>query len=139
MKYLFLVLGFLFCSASLKAQDIIGSVKRGPYLIAELSIKARDTTNFYKLRFLDPSSEILKSIEFHCSEKQLEELYIFFKDMLTKKNGTSNNIQVGKYTFNVTTQKMMGLRNLAIQINEDYHFGLNGKEIDKLMNKNTNE
>ena len=136
MKILFSLFAFLLFSTSLIAQDNIGSVKRGSMLIADLSVKKGDTTNIYKLRFLDATSDILKSIEFNYTEKQLKELYLLLKGMLSEKNGTSKDIQIGKHSLNITTQKIMGLRNLAIQVNEEYRFGLNGRELDKLININ---
>jgi hypothetical protein len=55
--------------------------------------------------------------------------------MLIEKNGVSNDIQIGKYKFNVTTQKMMGMKNVLITIDESSNFGLNGNEINKLFGK----
>ena len=139
MKLLFSLFAFLLLSTNLIAQDNIGNVKRGNVLIAELSVKKGDTINIYKLKFLDASKDILKSIEFDYTEKQLKELYLFLKGMLSEKNGTNKDIQVAKHILNITTQKVMGLRNLEIQVNEEYKFGLNGKELDKLFNMNVSE
>ena len=61
MKKITLILSVLLLSSTLMAQTAVGNVKRGPYLIAELSFKSVDTTNTYKLRYLDAKSDILKS------------------------------------------------------------------------------
>ena len=71
------------------AQNVVGNVKRGPYLIAELTVINGDTSNLYKLRFLDVRKEILKSIEFNSKQSQIDELYLFFTKMLSEKNGES--------------------------------------------------
>ena len=34
-----------------------------------------------------------------------DEIYIFFNKMLVEKNGVSNDIQIGKYKFNLTNKK----------------------------------
>ena len=117
------------------AQNVVGNVKRGPYLIAELTVINGDTSNLYKLRFLDVRKEILKSIEFNSKQSQIDELYLFFTKMLSEKNGESGDIQMGKYKINATNQKMLGLKNIVITIDEEYNFGLNGKEINKLFGK----
>ena len=117
------------------AQEDIGSVKRGYVLIAQLTVKKEDSSNVYKLRFLDASTETLKSIDFKYTETQLDELYIFLNNMLTEKNGTTKDLEIGNNKLTVTTQKMMGLRNVLITVNENYSFGLNGKELSKLFKK----
>ena len=118
------------------SQNVLGNVKRGPFLIAELSFKSIDTTNTYKLRYLDAKLEILKSIDFNENQKFIDELYNFFTKMLSEKNGVSNDIQIGKLKLNATTQKMMGMRNIVITIDESSNFGLNGNELNKLFGKN---
>jgi hypothetical protein len=135
MKRVLLVLFFLFFSSTLMAQNVVGNVKRGPYLIAELTVINGDTSNLYKLRFLDVRKEILKSIEFNSKQSQIDELYLFFTKMLSEKNGESGDMQIGKYKINATNQKMLGLKNIVITIDEEYNFGLNGKEINKLFGK----
>ena len=135
MKKITLILSVLLLSSTLMAQTAVGNVKRGPYLIAELSFKSIDTTNTYKLRYLDAKSDILKSIEFIANQNLIDEIYIFFNKMLVEKNGVSNDIQIGKYKFNLTTQKMMGMKNVLITIDESSNFGLNGNEINKLFGK----
>ena len=135
MKKITLILFVLLLSSTLMAQTAVGNVKRGPYLIAELSFKSVDTTNTYKLRYLDAKSDILKSIEFIANQNLIDEIYTFFTKMLIEKNGVSNDIQIGKYKFNVTTQKMMGMKNVLITIDESSNFGLNGNEINKLFGK----
>jgi hypothetical protein len=135
MKRVLLVLSFLFFSSTLMAQNVVGNVKRGPYLIAELTVINGDTSNLYKLRFLDVRKEILKSIEFNSKQSQIDELYLFFTKMLSEKNGESGDMQIGKYKINATNQKMLGLKNIVITIDEEYNFGLNGKEINKLFGK----
>jgi hypothetical protein len=135
MKKIILILCVLLLSSTLMAQTAVGNVKRGPYLIAELSFKSIDTTNTYKLRYLDAKSDILKSIEFIANQKLIDEIYTFFTKMLVEKNGVSNDIQIGKYKFNVTNQKMMGMKNVLITIDESSNFGLNGNEINKLFGK----
>jgi hypothetical protein len=135
MKRVLLVLFVLFFSSTLMAQNVVGNVKRGPYLIAELTVMNGDTSNQYKLRFLDVRKEILKSIEFNSNQSKIDELYLFFTKMLSEKNGESGDIQIGKYKINATNQKMLGLKNIVITIDEEYNFGLNGKEINKLFGK----
>ena len=130
-----LLLFVLFYTTNLMAQTAVGNVKRGPYLIAELTVINGDTSNLYKLRFLDVRKEILKSIEFNSNQSKIEELYLFFIKMLSEKNGESADMQMGKYKINATNQKMLGLKNIVITIDEEYNFGLNGKEINKLFGK----
>lgn len=130
-----LLLFVLFFTTNLMAQNVVGNVKRGPYLIAELTVINGDTSNLYKLRFLDVRKEILKSIEFNSNQSKIEELYLFFTKMLSEKNGESGDMQIGKYKINATNQKMLGLKNIVITIDEEYNFGLNGKEINKLFGK----
>ncbi len=117
------------------SQSIVGNVKRGPFLIAELSVKISDTSNLYKLKYLDAKSEILKSIEFNMNQIQIDSLYSTFYNMLSEKNGTSKDFEIGKHKVSVTTQKMMGLRNVLITLNESSNFGLNGNELNRLFNK----
>ena len=135
MKRILLVVFVLFFSSTLMAQNVVGNVKRGPYLIAELTVINGDTSNLYKLRFLDVRKEILKSIEFNSKQSQIDELYLFFTKMLSEKNGESADMLMGKYKINATNQKMVGLKNIVITIDEEYNFGLNGKEINKLFGK----
>jgi hypothetical protein len=135
MKKLTLAVCVSLLSTTLMAQNAVGNVKRGPYLIAELSFKSIDTVNTYKLKYLDASTSILKSIEFNANQQFIDELYNIFTKMLVEKNGASNDIEVGKFKVNITTQKMMGLRGLLITINESSSFGLGGSEISKLFNK----
>ena len=135
MKKLILLLCVILLSTTLIAQNVVGNVKRGPYLIAELTVINGDTSNLYKLRFLDVRKEILKSIEFNSKQSQIDELYLFFTKMLSEKNGESADMQMGKYKINATNQKMLGLKNIVITIDEEYNFGLNGKEINKLFGK----
>jgi hypothetical protein len=135
MKKIFLLLCVIFFSKFLVAQNVVGNVKRGPYLIAELSFKSVDTTNTYKLRYLDAKLDVLKSIEFDANQQFVDELYNFFTKMLAEKNGVSNDKQIGKFKVNATTQKMMGMRNILITIDESSNFGLNGNEINKLFGK----
>jgi len=135
MKKLILIICVSLLSTTLIAQNAIGSVKRGPILIAELSSKKVDTTSIYKLRYADASTGILKSIEFNANQQFIDELYSTFTRMLVEKNGTNIDIQVGKFKVNITTQKMMGLKNILITIDESSNFGLAGGEINKLFNK----
>lgn len=135
MKKSLFVLLFLFVSSSVFSQTIIGNVKRGPMLIAELSVSNSDSLEVYKLRYLDASSTILKSTSFKANHEKLDELYLFFANMITQSNGSSSDIKIDNTTFNATTQKIMGLRNIAITINESSNFGLNLKEINKLFGK----
>lgn len=135
MKKILLLLCVILFSTFLVAQNVIGNVKRGPYLIAELSVINGDTSNLYKLRFLDVRKEILKSIEFNSNQSKIDELYLFFTKILSEKNGESGDMQMGKYKINATNQKMLGLKNIVITIDEEYNFGLNGKEINKLFGK----
>jgi hypothetical protein len=135
MKKLILVICVSLLSTTLMAQNAVGNVKRGPYLIAELSSKNVDTTNIYKLKYLDAGTSILKSIEFNANQQFIDELYNIFTKMLVEKNGASNDIEVGKFKVNITTQKMMGLKNILITIDESSNFGLAGSEINKLFNK----
>lgn len=126
---------FLVVSSTVFSQTIIGNVKRGPMLIAELSVSNSDSLEVYKLRYLDASSSILKSTSFKANHEKLDELYLFFANMITQSNGSSSDIKIDNTSFNATTQKMMGLRNIAITVNESSNFGLNLKEINKLFGK----
>ena len=135
MKVTLLAISILFLTISSYSQSIVGNVKRGPYLIAELSYVNDDTTNQYKLKYLDASTQILKSIEFHANKNQLEELYTFLTKMISEKNGVSNDKLIGKNKLNATTQKMIGFKNVLITIDENSNFGLNGNEINKLFGK----
>ena len=135
MKRVLLVFFVLFFSSTLMAQNVVGKVKRGPILIAELIIINGDTSNQYKLRFLDVRKQILKSIEFNSNQSEIDQLYLFFTKMLSEKNGESGDIQIGKYKINATNQKIFSLKNIVITIDEEYNFGLNGKEINKLFGK----
>ena len=118
MKMRSIVFGIclLFIYQTSISQNVLGNVKRGPFLIAELSFKSIDTTNTYKLRYLDAKLEILKSIDFNANQKFIDELYNFFTKMLSEKNGVSNDIQIGKLKLHATNQKMMGMRNIEITI-----------------------
>ena len=135
MKKLILAICVSLLSTALMAQNTIGSVKRGPYLIAELSSRKTDTASVYKLKYLDASTNILKSIEFNANQQFIDELSNTFTKMLAEKNGVSNDMQIGKFKVNITTQKMMGLKNILITIDESSNFGLAGSEISKLFNK----
>jgi hypothetical protein len=135
MKKSLFVLLFLVVSSTVFSQTIIGNVKRGPMLIAELSVSNSDSLEVYKLRYLDASSSILKSTSFKANHEKLDELYLFFANMITQSNGSSSDIKIDNTFFNATTQKMMGLRNIAITVNESSNFGLNLKEINKLFGK----
>jgi hypothetical protein len=135
MKKILLVFLFLGFSSSLFAQTIIGNVKRGYMLIAELSVSKSDSSDVFKLRYLDSSSEILKTTSFNANQEKIDELYQFFSNMITQNNGSSNDYKIGSISFNATTQKMMGLRNILITVNESSNFGLNLKEINKLFGK----
>lgn len=135
MKKILLVFLFLGFSSSLFAQNIIGNVKRGPYLIAELSVSKTDSSEVFKLRYLDSSSEILKTTLFNANQQKIDELYLFFSNMISQNNGTSNDFKIDNSIINATTQKMMGLRNILITVNESSNFGLNLKEINKLFGK----
>lgn len=135
MKKSLFVLLFLVVSSTVFSQTIIGNVKRGPMLIAELSVSNSDSLEVYKLRYLDASSSILKSTSFKANHEKLDELYLFFANMITQSNGSSSDIKIDNTSFNATTQKMMGLRNIAITVNESSNFGLNLKEINKLFGK----
>jgi hypothetical protein len=135
IKKITLLICVILLSTTLIAQNVVGNVKRGPYLIAELSYKSVDTTNTYKLRFLDAKLDILKSIEFNANQQFIDELFNFFTKMVNENNGVSKDIQIGKFKLNATTQKMMGMRNILITIDESSNFGLNGKEINKLFGK----
>lgn len=133
-KILYLIL-LLNVSSSIFAQNVIGNVKRGPYLIAELSVNKIDSSEVFKLRYLDSTSEILKSTSFKADQFKIDELYQFFSKMVSENNGTSNDYKIDNTLFNATTQKMMGLRNILITVNESSNFGLNLKEINKLFGK----
>ncbi len=135
MKKFLLVFLFLGFSSSLFAQTIIGNVKRGPMLIAELSVSNSDSLEVFKLRYLDASSTILKSTSFKANQGKLDELYLFFVNMITQSNGSSSDIKIDNTSFNATTQKVMGLRNILITVNESSNFGLNLKEINKLFGR----
>lgn len=135
MKTLLFISSFFFFSITTYSQNIVGNVKRGPYLIAELSFKSVDTTNTYKIRYLDASSQILKSIEFVTNINQLDELYTFISKMLSEKNGSNKEMQIGVIKISATTQKMVGFKNVLITINESSNFGMNEKEINKLFGK----
>jgi hypothetical protein len=135
MKKILLVFLFLGFSSSLFAQTIIGNVKRGYMLIAELSVSKTDSSDVFKLRYLDSSSEMLKTTSFNANQEKIDELYQFFSNMITQNNGSSNDYKIGSISFNATTQKMMGLRNILITVNESSNFGLNLKEINKLFGK----
>lgn len=135
MKKLTLLICTILLSSTLMAQNVVGNVKRGPYLIAELSFKSVDTINTYKLRYLDAKFDVLKSIEFDANQQFIDEVYNFFTKMLAEKNGVSNDIQIGKFKLNATTQKMMGMRNILITIDESSNFGLNSNEVNKLFGK----
>lgn len=117
------------------SQTIIGNAKRGPILIAELSLNKKDSSDVYKLRYLDATTSILKSLELNVSQNKIEELYTFFSKMVLEANGTSEDFSIGNVKINATTQKMMGLRNILITINESSNFGLNLKEINKLFGR----
>lgn len=135
MKKITLLICTILLSTTLMAQNVVGNVKRGPYLIAELSFKSVDTTNTYKLRYLDAKFDVLKSIEFDANQQFIDELYNFLTKMVGEKNGVSNDIQIGKFKLNATTQRMMGMRNILITIDESSNFGLNSNEINKLFGK----
>jgi hypothetical protein len=133
-KILFILL-FLCFNSNIFAQTIIGNVKRGPYLIAELSVSKSDSSEIFKLRYLDSATDMLKSTLFKVNQDKIEELYLFFSNMISQNNGTSNDFKIDNSTINATTQKMMGLRNILITVNESSNFGLNLKEINKLFGK----
>jgi hypothetical protein len=135
MKRLLLIFIFLGISQFLYSQTIIGSVKRGPFLIAELSVNKTDSSDVFKLRYLDASTDLLKSTLLKVNQSKIEELYIFFSKMMEGSNGSSGDFQIGNATFNATTQKMVGFKNILITINESANFGLNQKEINKLFGK----
>jgi hypothetical protein len=135
MKSLLLFVTLFFFFKVSFSQNVIGNVKRGFILIAELTSKEADSSNAYKLRFLDASSNILKSIEFNATTKELDDLYESLIKQLPEKNGTSSDLKIGDNKLNITTQKMMGLRNLLITINETFNFGLNGNELKRLFGK----
>ena len=135
MKKILLLLLFLGFSSSIFAQTVIGNVKRGPNLIAELSVNKTDSLEVFKLRYLDASSLVLKSSMFKVNQDKIDELYLFFSNMITQSNGTSNDFKIDNLNINATTQKVMGLRNILITFNESSNFGLNLKEINKLFGK----
>lgn len=135
MKISFLTILFSITIFYSSAQEVIGNVKRGPMLIAELSVKRLDTLNNYKLRFLDSSKEILKSVNFNCTEAELNSLYTLFQNKLLEKNGSSEDLLLGDLQFNLTTQKISGFSNILVTINESFSFGLSKKEIDRLFGK----
>jgi len=135
MKSILLFLTFFFFWNFSFSQNVIGNVKRGFILIAELTSKEADSSNAYKLKFLDASSNILKSIEFNATTKELDDLYESLIKQLPEKNGTSSDLQIGINKLNITTQKMMGLRNILITINETSNFGINGNELKRLFGK----
>mgnify|MGYP003352140678 CR=1 FL=1 len=60
MKYITIIFFSLLLSQLSMSQSIVGNVKRGPFLIAELSVKINDTSSLYKLKYLDAKSEVLK-------------------------------------------------------------------------------
>lgn len=135
MKKILLLLLFLGFSSSIFAQTVIGNVKRGPNLIAELSVNKTDSLEVFKLRYLDASSLVLKSSMFKVNQDKIDELYLFFSNIITQSNGTSNDFKIDNLNINATTQKVMGLRNILITFNESSNFGLNLKEINKLFGK----
>jgi hypothetical protein len=135
MKKILLVFLFLGFSSSLFAQSVIGNVKRGFLLIAELSVSKEDSVEVFKLRYLDASTTILKSTALRVNQGKIDELYHFFANMITQSNGSSSDIKIDNISFNATTQKIMGLRNILITVNESSNFGLNLKEINKLFGK----
>lgn len=104
-------------------------------MIAELSVSKTDSFEVFKLRYLDSTTEILKSTLFKVNQDKIEELYLFFSNMIPQNNGTSNDFKIDNSTIYATTQKMMGLRNIFITVNESSNFGLNLKEINKLFGK----
>jgi hypothetical protein len=77
----------------------------------------------------------LKTISFNANQEKIDELYQFFSKMIPQNNGSSNDYKIDSISFNATTQKMMGLRNILITVNESSNFGLNLKEINKLFGK----
>ena len=50
--------------------------------------------------------------------------------MLSEKNGESGDMQMGKYKINATNQKMLGLKNIVITIDEEYNFDIEEANID---------
>ena len=80
-------------------------------------------------------NSILNSIEFNATTKELDDLYESLIKQLPEKNGTSSDLQIGINKLNITTQKMMGLRNILITINETSNFGINGDELKRLFGK----
>lgn len=135
MKTLVLILVILFTAFSSFCQNVIGKVTRGPYLIAELSVMNNETTDQYKLRYLDASTQVLKSIEFVSNQAKIDDLYLFCIKILSEKNGFSSDIQIGRFKLNVTNQKMVGFKNILVTLDDSSNFGLNQKELNKLFDK----
>jgi hypothetical protein len=135
VKVLAAVVALLISVGSVNAQNVVGKVKRGPILIAELSYADGADSTQFKLRYLDSFSGILKSIQFSSKDIQLESLHASLSGLLSKENGASEDFEISDTAINATTQKMVGLKNVVITINESSNFGLNGNEIYKLFGK----
>lgn len=128
------------------ATNILGKVKRGPILIADLSFERTESdANLYTLRFLDANTsyrntglktEVMESIKFSATNAEIDDLYNFLKKMIDQPNTFKKEISVGENSIVVITQKAgFGMTNVAIHINETMVFGLSDKEIDKLFGK----
>lgn len=84
-----IILLFLFVSFNSVSQTFIGNVKRGPILIAELSFKnsETDSVHLYKLKYLDSSTEIIKSVEFKATNNKVDAFYNILINLLQEKMG----------------------------------------------------
>jgi len=133
--FLFSILSFSQIIVKDSENTVVGSVKRGYALIAELSFVKKDSVQIYTWKYLDAGSMALKSIKFESTTENLNQFYLILKDMLKQKNGTIKEITVGDNSVSLTTQKIIGFRNILITVNESSYFGLNGKEINKLFGK----
>ncbi len=116
---------------------VLGKVKRGYLLIAELSVKKSldSDSNLYRLRYLDATTGVQKSLTFVSTDSDISKLRLLLLDHITKKNGETSDLKIGSSSFVITTQKIMGLRNILFTVNEYSSFGLNGSEIKNLFGK----
>lgn len=136
MKSMIIIL-FLLVSLDTVSQTLVGNVKRGPILIAELSVKnsETDSVHLYKLKYLDSSTDIIKSIEFKATVNKVDAFYNVLINLLQEKNGTNVDYEFENVKLNLTTQKMVGFKNILLTVNENSNFGLNGNELKKLFGK----
>ena len=131
------------------AKNLVGKVKRGPILIADLSYEDTNSDRkLYTLRFLDANTsyrntglktEVLESIKFAASDQEINSLHSFLHKMLDQPNTFSQEVNLGENRIKVVTQKVgFGIAkmvNVALHVNDTMVFGLSEKEIDKLFDK----